>query len=656
MSTVAQVSSSALVASKFDNTGSFLATVVVALDTHQVRVVSVNQSGASLDTSYNLPNDNKVSTLSWIPFQEQEQLLALGLTNGSILLYSPLTNAILTRLSTSSSSLITDFKYSDITKSLWASDITGVIYEWGMDYSLIQKISINESLTIETTETVNSIAIINHNSQPHLLAGSQSIYLVNIKTKEVLRTIPAHIQPIHSIVSVPTDDNLFISCANGDRFINLYSLNKSVPNSVFVTDSPVTDISVGTINDKSILIARTETGNVEVFNSFLSEDVPAVSQSNSRKKKRQQLTNSRSRHADGVISLEQVDLKGSVTPNLPVVSVIIKQNLVLYSWLEDFSVPIFDTLRWLDEKASNSIVDKVNLSKTKQESSVPHHAMNGHDVASAKHYNEGNAIVSDGYNLNHVVEDDEDEEDGEALADKLAKLATDAKTVTPKKTKKQNGINNNTLTTILSQSLKNNDHSLLETVLTNRDQQVIQNTIARLDSSMAIVLLDRISERIARQANRFDQLVYWLKWIIIIHGGVLSSLPGLAAKFSNLHGILSRKADTLPRLLQLQNRMQIINEFNDSKKSQDHPYDGSEDEESDVEYVEELDDANLLNGDFHSGDDYVDSDDMEEDSEEEVDAHGIAAEDFEVDKEDEEGYSDEEIAVDNKDVEDSDEE
>lgn len=638
-----------LVVSEFDRSSKYLASVIVALDTHQIRVTSIDSN--DLNTAFNLPSDNTVSVLRWIPFQEEDQILALGLTNGSIVLYSPFTNTIITRLSTASGASITDFKHSSITNSFWASDIDGVIYEWDSNYNFGQQFSINTSL--ETSESINSITVINYESEPHILAGSQSIYLVNINTKQVIKTFPAHIQPIKSILPVPLENDLFVSCANGDRFINLYSISKQSTKSVFVTDTPVVDVEVGVDGDKSVLIARTEAGNIEVFNSFLSEDVSVTSQTNSRKKKRQQLANTRSRHCDGNVSLQrhEDDIKPSTSPEIAIVSCTINQDSIIYCWLENSNVPVFDSLRWLATTGIHNIIEPITLKKKKADLSVPHHAMNGHDVASAKQYNEGNAIVSDGYNLNNVVEDD-DEEEGETLAEKVAKLATDAKPAPAKQTKKPT--TTNTLTTVLSQSLRNNDHSLLETVLMTKDHQVIQNTIAKLDSSLAIVLLDRLSERIARQANRFDQLVYWLKWVIVIHGGILASLPGLSSKLSNLHGILSRKSDTLPRLLQLQNKIQIINEYTEVNRNL-QPEELESDEDTDIEYVEELDDANLLNGDgMDLHDDYEDSDD-DVDMESEDEPEKLGENDLEVDVQDEEGYSDEEIGVNNNDVE-SDEE
>lgn len=643
--------SNPLICCEFDDSRSYFAFALVALDTHQVKVVSVNStSESSLDTSLNLDSDSKVSGLTWIPFQEEELILAVSLTNGSIILFSPQTNTVITRLSTSSNSLITDFQYSKITNSLWASDITGVLYEWDMYYNLSQKFSINDSL--ETAESISKISVISYNSTPHMLAGSHSVYLVNINTKEIVGTFPAHIESVRAIQPIPFDNDLFLTSALGDRFINLYSISKRTTKQVFVTASPVLDISIGVNDDKSVLIAKTEAGTVEVFNLFL-EDQSNTTPTNSKKKRRQL---AKSRHSNASFSLERPveDITGGMLPQLPVAAVAVKHNLVVYCWLENSNVPIFDSLKWLNDSGSSAIVEPLRLIKKKTEVATPHHALNGHDVAAVKHYNEGNAVISDGYNLTNVVEDgDDDDEDGESLADKVAKLATETKPLTAKKARKNN-LSNNTLTTVLSQSLKNNDHSLLETVLTNRDQQVIQNTISKLDSSLAIILLDRISERIARQANRFDQLVYWLKWIIIIHGGILSSLPGLSSKLSNLHGILSKKADTLPRLMQLQAKMQIIYEQSEIKRhSMGHTTaaeDEEDDEDTDIEYIEELDDAKLLNGGISESDEYMNSDgiedvDMDDSEEEEAsdkeqvpEANGKVSHD--------EGYSDEEIGVD----------
>lgn len=585
--------SNLLVASQYDSSGQIHASVVVALDTHQVKTYSLNQK---LNVVFNLENDNRVNVIRWVSFQDNQEILALALTNGSILLYSPFTNSIITRLNSRSNFKITDFQFYKLTNSFWGSDINGSIYEWSIAFDLLQQFSINSSLDV--SESINKFSIIAYDNSPHLLVGCHSIYLVNIQTKSIIKTFPGHIDLVSCIEPIHSEPDLFLTSAVNDRFINLYSISKNSTQTVFVTETPVIEIDVGINQNLSCLIARTELGCIEVFNAILNDETVITTP----KKKRRQRFTVQSRTSNGIIRLtkDPEEIKGSMTSDIFVTTIKMHNDFILYSWLEN-SITNSNirtaSHNWVSGDANYSITSTIQLTKKATKVVASNQQIQGQDIAAVTHYNEGNTIVSDGFNLNHVVEDDEDEGEGETLAEKLEKLNTDIKTVSNKRKKGLN--NNNTLNVILSQALKSNDQALLDNVLANKDQQVIQNTITRLDSSLAILLLDRISDKLARQAGKFDQLLYWIKWIVIIHGGILSSLSGLSSKLSNLHGILSKKADTLPRLMQLQGKMSIIYETAEIYRDQV----SSDQDDTDVEYIEELDDDVSSDMELDSSDD-----------------------------------------------------
>lgn len=673
-------SSGPLISAKFDPTNTYLASGIIALDTHQVRVQSINPSQSSLNTTFSLDKSAKLTVLSWVSYHEN-QFIAIGLNKGSILVYSPLTNEIISELVTPTNLSIQDFHYSEITKSGWSCDIGGNIHEWDMSsFKLLQSFTVSEIL--ESSEIISKISTVVFEDEPHLLLGSHSVYLTNIKTREVSKTFPAHIQPIDNICPIPNDHDLFLTSAVDDRFINLYSIAKLNTKTVFVSESPILDMALGVKNDQtSVLVVVTQNGTLEVFNNPLSTEASVPTNTHSKKKRRQQLagTQSRSSNASVKLARPQNEIKPGIETSLSVNSIAVRDDSLVISWLENANLLYFESIKWLSESGEAILSGSITIEKSKPDLKTTSHSSYGHDVASSKQYNEGNAIVTDGSNFKDLdnKSDDEDNEDEETLADKLDRLTTDQKPKASNPNKRRLGSKNApaTLTVILSQSLRSNDHSLLESVLSNRDPQVIQSTISRLDSSLAVVLLDRLAERITRQTSRFDQLNYWLKWIIIIHGGVLTSLPNLNSKLSNLHAILSKKADTLPRLLELQGRLNMLYQQNDLKKEilRDGFNDDEEDEESDVEYVEELDDAQMNdNGiaeseddmDIVEGhDDYLDSDmddesidENESDEEDDVPEENIkSVMEFE-NPEDEEAFSDVEIAVDNDEIIDDDEE
>lgn len=599
---------------------------------------SIVPSQSELNTSFNLDKSSKISSIAWVPLGEQ--VLAISLTRGATLLFSPASNTIIAELNLNLNLAIQDFHYSSLTHTAFSCDIGGNVIEWDLTtFSQISQFKINEFL--EDVESIFKLSTVVYNDIPHLLLASHSIYLVDISSKSVIKTFPGHIQPISSLI--PIDEDLFLTSAIGDRFMNLNSIKKSSNTAVFVAQTPIKSVSLLNKNGKSILTALTENGTMEIFNDPFNLNENNSISTSSKKKRRQQasLVQSHSSNSIYKLSRPEIEIKSVQDANLIINSSSINDNHIIISWLENSSVSYFESIKWLDESGNYLIDSNLIIYKSRPNlKSTQSLTERGHDIAASKPYVEGHAIISDGNNIRDLEED----EDEESLAEKLDKISTEQ--ISKKKSKKIDGKNTTkSLAIILSQSLRNNDHSLLETVLSNRDSQVIQNTISKLDSSLAIVLLDRLSEKIQRQASRFNQLNSWLKWILIIHGAVLASLPKLNTKFSNLHSVLIKKSDTLPRLLELQGRLTLLYHQTELKREivSNEVDDVVEDIDSDIEYVEELDDAQLLNGDL-SDIEIGDHDDYEESDAEMIEIENIDEDDDDEDEElEQENYSDLEI-------------
>ena len=617
-----------IICSKFDQSGNYLATGMVALDSHQVKVQSITSSQASLNTSFTLEKSNKLVNLAWIP-SDSIQLLALCLSKGSILIYSTQTNEIVLELISSANVSILDFHYSTTTRTGWSCDIEGNVYEWDLNsYLLVDFFKVNEY--IESVDSINRISTVMFNSQPHLLLGSNAVYLFNIKQRELVKTFPGHIQPVNSITALNND--MFLTSAKGDRFVNLYQLDKTATKAVFVGLSSVSSLSVSIKDDKSVLVIINEEGDIEIFNNPLADAKSQVSTPVPKKKRKQVGVSSRSFNASIKLSRPEPEIKSPQDTHLFINAVSTEDNLITFTWLENSTIPFFDTLKWIDETGSLLLESAKVLLKSKPNLKVTQHLTNGHDVAAPKLYTEGHTIVSDGSNIRDLEFQDhqEDEEDTEeSLAEKLERLAMDQTSQQKSRRRKleeaRSGVS---LSIVLTQSLKNNDQALLETVLSNRDPITIQNTISRLDPYSCVTFLDKLSEKIQRQPTRFDQVSFWLKWILVIHGPTMASLPNLSIKLSSLRAVLNKKAEELPRLLELQGRLKLMddsaalrNEFSAEEIAEDL------EERSDIEYNEEIDDAKYVGviSDDESMDDVDDFDDLDdkEEEEEEEEEYGI---------------------------------
>lgn len=113
------------------------------------------------------------------------------------------------------------------------------------------------------------------------------------------------------------------------------------------------------------------------------------------------------------------------------------------------------------------------------------------------------------------------------------------------------------LSTILTQSLRTNDQSLLESCFHETDTSTIRLTIQRMDSSLASVLLERLAERLSRP-GRYAQLLVWLQWICVAHGGVIASRPDVLQKIRLLNAALTKRSHALNSLLLLKGKLDML--------------------------------------------------------------------------------------------------
>ena len=117
---------------------------------------------------------------------------------------------------------------------------------------------------------------------------------------------------------------------------------------------------------------------------------------------------------------------------------------------------------------------------------------------------------------------------------------------------------NLSLGTVLSQSLRTNDNSLLETCLQVQDLQIVRATIERLGSDLAITLLQKLAERLHNRPGRAGSLLVWIQWTLVAHGGYLSARPDAVKKLTSLHNVVRERARSLQPLLSLKGKLDML--------------------------------------------------------------------------------------------------
>ncbi|KAI0437113.1 Dip2/Utp12 family-domain-containing protein [Xylaria telfairii] len=213
------------------------------------------------------------------------------------------------------------------------------------------------------------------------------------------------------------------------------------------------------------------------------------------------------------------------------------------------------------------------------------------------------------------------------------------------------------LGTVLSQALRTDDTDLLESCLRVTDSNTIDNTIQRLDSTLASILLTKLASRMHRRPGRAGSLMTWVQSTLICHGGALAAQPGLVKRLGELQRVLDERARGLNSLLALKGKLDLMNAQLKLRRQQwNSEVDDDVQVDEGIVYVEGEDsDADMANGlmdldddelpvtngimDDDSEDDDLRSDASEQeelDAEEDLDEDEVNHEDIESEEEDSE--------------------
>lgn len=192
-----------------------------------------------------------------------------------------------------------------------------------------------------------------------------------------------------------------------------------------------------------------------------------------------------------------------------------------------------------------------------------------------------------------------------SIADAIADAGSNALISRPKgdKSSLQNLPSGHSLSTVLTQALRTNDQSLLETCFHETDTGTIRLTIQRMDSSLAGLLLQKLAERVSRP-GRYAQLLVWIQWICVAHGGIVASRPDALQKIRNLNSALTRRSHALDSLLLLKGKLDMLDAqvgLRRTMAAQRGRITGQHTSKDDVIYIEGQDESSSSDDDDMTG-------------------------------------------------------
>ncbi|RPD81585.1 NUC189-domain-containing protein [Lentinus tigrinus ALCF2SS1-7] len=525
------------------------------------------------------------------------QVVVLGLSDGSLLLFSPTHGRLLRTLSdpSSSSAVLAVASHDDESThshTLWTSNADGALRLWNARTNEVSKSLFSDDRIPYTSLSVRSS---DEEGVTEVLAAHHSIHLLAVspdaQKPKTLAKFTGHASPVSELRWL--DNTRFLSAASADRFVNIWELPPptKTEGKIVATvplDSDVRTIQLSpTLATDRLLFTLSASGKVSVFTaaSDLASSSPAKGKSAIPTLSPKSVIVPSSKKNAAALSVLTVSSLDDTAGRLRIASVTGGVQLA------------FDVVDYRDR--SGSFISDVLVTVATPDAAV---GAGGNDTgAPNKRYNESASLgVGTGAELGQDRELDDlvmRDVDGALDAD-LAELSlgqrlttvqgvangasesdadSDAEEGAAPNGKAQKGaavdaVPASSLTRTLIQALHSSDTRLLETCLAHSDATLIRNTVRRLPPQLAVPLVTACVERLGRGARgntmkgggggassqRGTALINWVKAALMTHSGHLMTMPDLVARLSGLHATLTQRLTLQESLLSLSGRLDMV--------------------------------------------------------------------------------------------------
>ncbi|KAK9763423.1 Small subunit (SSU) processome component [Basidiobolus ranarum] len=557
------------VVAKFDNDADLFAIITQAVDRHRLRVFDTHTG--TLKSEFSSDSERKFTCMSWgitqiegvlsetsetsgrkkrrasrVQAATTSKVVALGLENGSIILYSISLGSIQKTLSGAHTLPVRDFIFSQDGDKGYSCAQDGFIIEWDLKAgSIIRKWKSD----IKDIHTIS----LSHNGSV-LAVAAHSIELWDLESQKVIKKFTGHASVITNLTFSPNDE-ICISCAEHDRFVNLWDcrLEEDKVNLAALTlDADITQLDISKTNN---VLALSEEGVVGVWENLIG----STSLGSKPSKKKRYTT----RPSDSTIKILSTAEESVVIPILVAKFVSKGEYAEVLVARGSTLKPSFERVSFRDEESGKFLAEvQVHRAPTGDllldSSSIASDNLKN----TQKSYGDSDIAVLGATDMalpdpsiNKRTEEQEPTIE-EKLKDLVVADTADGanaeipaqKTITPKA---------NSLVHILVQALHSNDIQLLEGCLNNTNAEIINNTVKRLPPTYIIPFLAQVIPRFQAKPNRGSALLRWIKAVLIYHAAYLMTVPDLVKHIGTFYQTVDNRIGSFQKLLNLSSRLDL---------------------------------------------------------------------------------------------------
>lgn len=514
--------------------------------------------------------------------------VALGMSDGTVLVYSPVTARVMRVLvvssQDSSTAALISLSYRD--NHLWGVTANGWVHGWVV--SGLASASVHERVPPTRHFLPDSkmpMSLLTCGPSHRMLTAHHALALYDVSTERIaapLRQFTGHATPITHAAWAGED--AFVSAAAEDRHLYYWFTHLSHAGAMLTLDAPAHRLVTWAEADgTAMLLVISQLGTANVYR--LPREVPK---------------------AKGLATLTPVSVVSTAFEGTELLDAICTPNGTLrYARIvKGFKVVLDEAPLYEDGNALRSVVTLAASSAPKPDVALrdtqrykeargaagTRAELPGHTAAAAALLGTEGGLLPDAASSSVDLHDNA-LQDGDinepTLAQRLKALKVQrgdarASTVNEREEEDEDDgdvdgaapdpgaevpVGGASLASSLTQALHSGDHALLTSCLVHSDVTLIRATVRRISGPLAVRLLEACVDRLNRGgvkskgalgSGRARGIVEWIHQSLTFHAAYLMSLPNLVARLSQLHHSLAARLASHERLLALKGRMELV--------------------------------------------------------------------------------------------------
>lgn len=479
--------------------------------------------------------------------ENQPDLIAMGTTTGSILLYSFLKGELVSKLDKGHSDVVNDVCWNANSSMVFSCSNDQHIVQWDIKQSKVKH------KWKASRHSVYSICLVD---DTNLISASSTIKWWNLSTREVIKQFTGHATEIFRLLPVrfsnfsSAEGTYFFSAAKNDRVISTWQLQKDSDPSSLVSFSVLEEIvqidvtKNGSRNHPVALTALTESGTLHVFDHQLN--------GHSKKPLVPRVTIHISTEGTKDSKAKKLPiLAASVLPDSTELRLIVAYGSFVNPKFEEISIFGTEPELWLirdDPLSLNSTTLQQTVSKVRQPERP-----SGAKVLAPGHMAPSGPLIdqSSTTSSSRKRKDSPQKPNQLPLEVRLDALSVD-------ETPKVKVPTTENLVHLLLQGLQSNNLKLLDTVLQRGDENAIKNTIRRLPITAIVPLLRELERRLHGRGSGSPSYLRWMKSLLLTHTSYLTTCGELEGLLGPVAQLLEGRSEAYSRMCSLRGRLNLM--------------------------------------------------------------------------------------------------